>query len=184
MGDRSSSRLGTTMDLHLDARDARRYRRLQVLGAIVPYLQEQFRDLIGVKYFTNLDKIVDDDLERFASRGEARPMPSTTPDPNRGMIVLERPPVVLIFNPPVPALSAILLLHEEFGPQQYKVVLQLGGGLQHGFGALSEAEYLAILARLGLPADLPLPQPSQKMIAAWERARLGASAAADENEAQ
>lgn len=53
-------------------RDAKRYRRLQVLGCAVmdtPHLENG-----TVVRFTGLDKIVDDDLCVVPSRGEAAPL--------------------------------------------------------------------------------------------------------------
>ena len=53
-------------------RDARRYRRLQILGCAVMDTPEL--DAGNVSRFTNLDKIVDDDLKARPSRGEAEPL--------------------------------------------------------------------------------------------------------------
>lgn len=52
-------------------RDARRYRRLQILGCQVAHTD----GLSGCLRFTNLDKLLDDDLSIHPSRGEASPLP-------------------------------------------------------------------------------------------------------------
>ncbi len=52
------------------ATDARRYRRLRVLGVEIPNLQPA-ADGIGLKCFQNLDDVVDTDIRRNPTRGEA-----------------------------------------------------------------------------------------------------------------
>lgn len=54
-----------------DARDARRYRRLRVLGCAVMDTPNLPKGLVD--RFTNLDAIVDEDLEAHPTRGEAAP---------------------------------------------------------------------------------------------------------------
>lgn len=55
----------------IDARDARRYRRLRVLGCAVASTPQL--DHGTVSRFTNLDAIVDADLVKVEDRGEANP---------------------------------------------------------------------------------------------------------------
>lgn len=54
-------------------RDARRYRRLQILGCAPGGSHELEQG--HVLRFTNLDKVIDDDLKIHPSRGEADPLP-------------------------------------------------------------------------------------------------------------
>lgn len=54
-------------------RDARRYRRLQILGAAV-HDTSQLANGTVVR-FSGLDKIIDKDLAMHPSRGEAEPLP-------------------------------------------------------------------------------------------------------------
>jgi hypothetical protein len=56
-------------------RDARRYRRLQILGCVV---MDTRRDAGLVSRFTNLDAIVDADLKAQPNRGEADPILDAT----------------------------------------------------------------------------------------------------------
>lgn len=64
-------------------RDARRYRRLQILGCAVMDTRQLAEG--SVSRFSHLDKIVDDDLKARPSRGEADPhLPSTPSDQKKG----------------------------------------------------------------------------------------------------
>jgi hypothetical protein len=58
-------------------RDARRYRRLQILGCA----PDGSRNLAAgtVLRFTNLDDFVDEDLNAHRSRGEASPLTTALP---------------------------------------------------------------------------------------------------------
>ena len=53
-------------------RDAKRYRRLQIIGA-APYGSEQLEQGTVLR-FSGLDEFLDYDLEVFKSRGEAQPI--------------------------------------------------------------------------------------------------------------
>jgi hypothetical protein len=59
------------LEVGTDALDARRYRRLRVLGCAV--MDTPQLDAGTVVRFTGLDEIMDQDLERYPSRGEANP---------------------------------------------------------------------------------------------------------------
>lgn len=61
------------------ARDARRYRRLQILGC-APGTSKNLENGT-VLCFTNLDSFVDDDLKWHPSRGEAHPLPKPAGQP-------------------------------------------------------------------------------------------------------
>ena len=184
---------------HADTVDALRYRRLQILGAFIPELQRDIpglSELVGVKRFSNLDAILDADMRVHPSRGEAR----LSADPRDediekrfqafsdkvteevrvfstaagAGVYLERPPAVLVVEPPVRGVIAVLVLHEDTGPGRYKITLNLGGGVQHSFSRLNEAEARVLLKKLAL-SHVPLPVPSETMKNAWAAAEDGVS---------
>ena len=203
--------------------DTKRYRRLQILGAFIPELQRDIAglsEIVGVKRFSNLDAILDKDIEIHPSRGEAvtdrlaavedqrlhappsvidealNPLWRASDDDLErrfrafydkvteearaftgavaGTIVLERPPAILVVDPPVRGVIAVLVLHEDTGPGRYKITLNLGSGVQHSFSRLDEAEARALLKNLAL-SHVPLPVPSETMKNAWAAAADGAS---------
>ncbi len=67
------------MDTNTLALDARRYRRLQILGC-APGLSENLAKGT-VLCFTNLDEFVDTDLKHYPSRGEANPVGAVQVEP-------------------------------------------------------------------------------------------------------